>query len=440
MIPNNESLARLYARALRGARTHDLEPMIAACRCENDPGDAFDVVHVAGTNGKGSVAATVASILRAAGIAVGLYTSPHLERFYERMQINGVVVDEDTAERWLTYVLDRHADLTFFEATTLVAFLIFREVGVRVAVLETGLGGRLDATNVVGRTRVAAITTIGFDHTELLGDTITAIAREKAGILRPAIPIVTGRLSAEADDVVVARAAALGAKPLWRLGREVSHIRCGAGLLIRLPGGVSFDVDPRLHGAHQDDNAAVAVAAAWQLRVADDSVGAFVDAAAVRRGVRDVRWPGRFEALVVPEGPLAGGYLLDAAHNEDGARALASAIRAATEIASPVLVFGAMADKAWTDMVRLLAPMFRDRVYVSPSLRSPGRIAVPPADLRSLDADGLCASTVREALALARGRAGLDSTVVVAGSLCLVGEVRSMLLGHHEGSHAHVGL
>ena len=440
MSPNTGSLARLYARAPRGARTHDLEPMIAACRREGDPQDAFEVVHVAGTNGKGSVAAVASSILGAAGITVGLYASPHLERFYERIQINGVAVDAGTADRWLTYVLDQHPELTFFEATTLTAFLIFREAEVRVAVLETGLGGRLDATNVVARTRVAVITTIAFDHTEILGNTIAAIAREKAGIVRSALPIVTGRLSAEAGDVVAARARALGATPLWRLGQEVSHARHGASLLITLPGGVAFEVEPSLRGAHQDDNAALAVAAAWQLRVAAHAVGATVDANVVRRGVKDVRWPGRLEALLVSDGPLAGRYLLDGAHNEEGARALASAIRATPAAASTVLVFGAMADKAWAAMLQVLAPMFRERIYVSPSVRSAGRRTVPPADLRSIDADGLCASTVREALGLARGRAGVEGTVVVAGSLSLVGEVRSMLLGHPEWGHEHVGL
>jgi dihydrofolate synthase/folylpolyglutamate synthase len=247
-------------------------------------------------------------------------------------------------------------------------------------------------------------------------------------------------LDAEAGAVVVARAAAIGAKPPWRLGREVSHSRRGDSLVITLPDGTSFEVDPRLQGAHQDDNAAVAVAAAWLLRCEGDSSTATVDSDAVARGVRDVQWPGRLETLAVREGPSAGRYLLDCAHNEHGVRALASAIRATTELVSPVLVFGAMADKAWTAMVQLLAPLFRDRVYVAPSVHSPGRAAVRLPDLRSLDSQGLCASTVSEAVGVARGLAGLESTVVIAGSLYLVGEVRALLLAHHESWHGQVGL
>ena len=440
MSATTGSLARLYARAPRGARTNDLEPMIEACRIEGDPQDAFDVVHVAGTNGKGSVAATIASILRAGGIVEGLYTSPHLERFRERIRTGGLVVDDEAVERWLAHVLDRHVHLTFFEVTTLVAFLVFREVGVRVAVLEAGLGGRLDATNVVSRTRVAVITTIGFDHTEVLGDTLASIACEKAGIMRAAVPVVTGRLSADADAVVVERAATLGAEPPWRLGREIAHRRRGAELLVALPDGASFRVAPTLGGAHQDDNAAVAVASAWRLGREDEACSAAFDAGVVRRGVLDVQWPGRLEPLVVAGEPLAGRYLLDGAHNDDGARALASALRAMTGMASSVLVFGAMADKAWTAMVARLAPVFRDRVYVAPSVRSAGRTAVAPADLRAIDGHGRSASTVPEAIAMARALAGSSGTVVVAGSLSLVGEIRSLLRGHHEGHDGHVGL
>jgi len=417
--------------------------MLAACRTEGNPQDAFDVVHVAGTNGKGSVTATVGSILRAAGVAVGIYTSPHLERFHDRIRINGSTIDDDAANRWLTYVLDHHADLTFFEVTTLVSFLAFREAGVRVAVLETGLGGRLDATNVVRRTRVAAITTIGLDHTEILGDTVTAIAREKAGILRADIPVVTGRLDAEADAVVLASTAAIGAKSPWRLGHEVSHARRGDRLTVALPDGTSFDVAPRLRGAHQDDNAAVAVAAVWRLRRECDSAamtGVAIDNDSIARGMSAVEWPGRLETIEVREGPFGGRYLLDGAHNEDGVRAMAAAIRTMPEFVSPVLVFGAMADKSWPAMIHLLAPMFRCRVYVAPRVRSHGRAVVPPAELRTVDAQGLCASTVSEAIRVARGVAGVEGVVVVAGSLYLVGEVRALLLGHQEYCHAHVGL
>lgn len=437
MATLNDALTRLYARAAKGARMHDLQPMIEACRIEGDPQDSFDVVHVAGTNGKGSVAATVAAIWRAAGVSTGFYSSPHLHRYHERIQIDGKVIDDACVARLLDYAMTRHPDLTFFEVTTLLAFLAFRDARVRTAVLEVGLGGRLDATNVVARPLVSIITTISFDHTEILGNTLEAISSEKAGIIKPSIPVVTGRLCAEAASLVEARVNAIGAGPLWRLGHELSATRYGDILRITGPEGRQLDVEPRLEGAHQQENAALAVGSIWLAHASNIPRCPAQDA--IQRGVRDVSWPGRLERVVVRNGALEGRYLLDGAHNEQGVRTVLAALGDAGARARGALVFGVLADKQWPEMLRLLAPLFGVRVFVTPSVRAAGRRGVSPADLLSVDPGGLPAATLPEALSLARLAVGRDATVVVVGSLYLVGEARSLLLGQWDG-HPHVGL
>ncbi|HEV3190632.1 MAG TPA: Mur ligase family protein, partial [Polyangiaceae bacterium] len=199
-----QALVELYRRVPLGMRL-GLEPMRAACARSGHPEGAFAAVHVAGTNGKGSVCAMVESIARAAGLHTGLYTSPHLCRFAERIRIDGEPVDDAILARHLSRALDDAADLSFFEAATLSAFLSFREARVDVAIVEVGLGGRLDATNVLPTPRAAAITRIALDHTDRLGETLVEIAREKAGIAKPGLDIVLGSMPDEVraaiDDV-----------------------------------------------------------------------------------------------------------------------------------------------------------------------------------------------------------------------------------------------
>src|SRR5687768_8100828 len=188
--------------------------MEAACALFGNPERSFAAVHVAGTNGKGTVCAFVASIARAGGVRAGLYTSPHLSRFAERIQIDGVPIDDSALVRVLNQVMDQAPDLTFFEVATLTAFLAFREAGVQLAVLEVGLGGRLDATNVIPPPRVAAITRIAFDHKEELGDTLAKIALEKAAVIKPGSAVVLGKLHPEARAVIEARVTEVGARIL----------------------------------------------------------------------------------------------------------------------------------------------------------------------------------------------------------------------------------
>lgn len=421
-----EALARLYSLAKRGAR-RSLESIAEACVAEGNPQDRVASVHIAGTNGKGSVAASMESIARAANLRTGLYTSPHLMKFAERIRIDGVPIADDVLARHLNEVMDRNPALTFFEVATMVAFRVFVEARVDLAVLETGLGGRLDATNAVSRPRATAITSISYDHTDWLGETIESIAGEKAGILKSGVPLVTGALPRAASQVIEARAQEVSAAPVWRVGAEITSTAHGEHLVVQGPVGRSLTVTPALRGAHQRNNAAVAVGMAWLLRSPPSGIPALaIEDVAIARGIASVRWPGRLETIVTPDGEV----LLDGAHNEEGANALASEIDA--RAGEHALVFGAMGDKAWGTMVRLLSRKFAARFYVAPTASGAGRSAADPGQLNALDPEGVALDTLGEALSCARDAVGREGTVVVAGSLYLVGEARALLLGEER--------
>lgn len=387
------ALAALHERVPLGMRL-GLDAMRAACARAGHPERAFPAVHVAGTNGKGSTVAMVEAMARAAGLRTGLYTSPHLCRFGERIRIDGEPLGDEALARVLGRALEVGRDLSFFETATLAAFFAFEEHEVDLAVLEVGLGGRFDATNVIPPPRCAAITRIALDHTGILGDTLEAIAREKAGIAKPGAPLVVG--SAEPSVRAVFEQAARGA---------------GARLL------EADETPPALPavmpGAYQAENARIA----WRIGRELD-----LPEAARLEGLRAARWPGRFER-VVARGPLAGPWLLDGAHNPDGARALATAL-AHERVAA--IVFGALADKSWEEMADAVAALAPEgaRCFVAPR----GRAAVDPERLVAR-AGGAAAASVPSALALARAAAGPEGLVVVCGSLFLVGEARATLLG-----------
>jgi dihydrofolate synthase/folylpolyglutamate synthase len=404
----SRSLARalqaLYARVPLGMRL-GLDAMRAACARAGNPERAFEVAHIAGTNGKGSASAMVESMARAAGRRTGLYTSPHLCRFAERIRIDGEPLDDEALADVLERALALGPDLSFFEAATLAAFLAFQERKVELAVIEVGIGGRLDATNVVPAPRVAAITRVALDHTDRLGDTLEAIAREKAGIAKHGRPLVLGPMSPEVRGAALAVALEAGALPIV-MGDDPEAIPREALTL-------------GLAGAYQHENARIALRVARELGLPE---------AARREGLLKARWPGRFETVTVDAasgGPLAGPWLLDGAHNPDGARALSEALASAS-LTPGALVFGALADKAWAAMLSLLGSLSLPRVYVAPR----GRAATAPADLAAHTA-GEIAATVPEALRRARVLSG-DRLVVVCGSLYLVGEARAHLLGLPE--------
>jgi dihydrofolate synthase/folylpolyglutamate synthase len=385
------ALTRQYARIPLGMRL-GLGPMREACERTGHPERAFRAVHVAGTNGKGSVCAMVESIARAAGLRTGMYTSPHLCRFAERIRVDGQPVTDDALTGLLTRALDDGPDLSFFETATLAAFFAFREAKVDLAVVEVGLGGRLDATNVIPTPAAAAITRIALDHTDRLGATLEAIAREKAGIAKPGLELLLGEMPASVRAAI----------------DEVAH---QAGATTTLVGEDPLAGHPGLPGAHQRDNARIAVALARRIGAGD---------AAIARGLSDVRWPGRLERI--------GNVLLDGAHNPDGARALAAYVAGLGIPPGQVaLVFGALADKDWSGMLDALAPVATRRVYVTPQAASRGAAAAVDMAARH---PGVTAPSLDAALDGMADPPGLaPALVVVCGSLVLVGQARARLLG-----------
>lgn len=395
----------------------DLAAMRAALRGLGDPQLALPAVHVAGTNGKGSVTALVDAVLRAAGERVGRYTSPHLHRFVERIAIDGEPVDEAVAQAHCDRLLARMADgsiptLTFFEAATALGWMCFEGAGVSRVVLEVGLGGRLDATTVCAP-ELTVITGIALDHQGYLGDTLAAIATEKAGILKAGVPCVLGprlAIDSEARRAIERVAAAVGAPLIDAPAVEV--LGEGAdGLTVRGTfGGGEVVVTAALHGAYQAENVATALAVLDRLRVA----GRPIAPAALAHGFARVRWPGRMERL--------GDVLLDGGHNADGVAALCASPGLPTVDA---LVFGASSDKPWPDMLAMLAARFpaARRHYAAAPLPR----AVDPAAMRAV-AEGVACSSPAEAVAAALG-VRATGIVLVCGSLYLVAAARAALLG-----------
>jgi dihydrofolate synthase/folylpolyglutamate synthase len=384
------------------------------CDALGQPQSAFPSVIVAGTNGKGSVTAMVEAALRAAGCRTGRYTSPHLLRLEERFAIDGVDVSPSVLDAAAGRVQRAVAGLlasgaleaapTFFECTTAVAFELFRDAGVDVAVLEVGLGGRLDATNVVCPI-AAAIVSIDIDHEAQLGTTIASIAAEKAGIAKPGIPVVCGRMAREASDVIAAVCAERGA----RMIRTDDTPSLSARVAV---------IPLALAGEHQRANAEVAIVLLETLD-ATGRLGVHIGADAIHAGLTRAVWPGRLERFDAP----GCRVLLDAAHNAAGARALAAYVRSA-EPAGVTLVFGAMQDKAVAEMLTALAPVAREIICTT----APSPRAAPAADLAALAAGlGSQALAVADPFAALEQACARGGTVVVAGSIFLIGPVRARL-------------
>ena len=391
-----------------------------------NPEREIAAIHIAGTNGKGAVAALCDAVLRAAGYPVARYTSPHLLRVNERFFLNGHPVDDDALEAAARTVepavaaleRERNDEVTFFECLTAVAFVLFRSAGIRLAVLETGLGGRLDATNVV-TPLVSVITRIGLDHCDWLGDTVAKIAGEKAGIIKPGRPVVCAAMPDEARAVIAQTAARLEA-PFVDAPEAVSvavkksdlsgqTLKIAAGNRewppVRLP----------LAGAFQAENAGTAVAA---LETVANSGLAIPDEAFVK-GLESVCWPGRFQ-LAAQEPPV----IVDGAHNPEGARALRQALKSCRVTAPLGLVAGFCGDKDALSHLRVLAPRIKRAWSVpipNPRSLTPDRTA-GVMRMAGIDDVAACAN-LADALAQARAWAReADGVVVVCGSLFLAGE------------------
>lgn len=439
-------------------------------RLIGNPQERIPAIHIAGTKGKGSTAAMLDSILRHAGIRTGLYTSPHIVRFEERLRVNGAMPHPEQFTqlvRQLVQTLDRHAaelhdrPPTFFEVATLLGWMYFAQQQAQLVVLETGLGGRLDCTNVCCPL-VTIITSIGLDHTHILGNTLEQIAGEKAGILKPGVPLVQGRLPDSAARVVADRARETGCRLLvhgrdfWSVPEPVPQSQGGQppqSTLPAPPSGTLFRVvTPTqelpgltlpLDGEHQVHNAALAVMAATLLQETGWST---ITHDAVRRGLQTVHWPLRFE--VISGRP---DIVLDAAHNPDSVAAVVQVLRQPRwQQRRRVLVFAASADKDARTMLSLLLPAF-DQIVLTRFVGNPR--SLPPEELQELSvalsggysepassagwaAQTRAAPQVRTAadpetaLQIARELAGCEGMICVTGSIFLAAEARSLLLGH----------
>jgi len=391
-----------------------LDNIIAILDAIGHPERSFRSLHVAGTNGKGSVTAMAERALRAAGHKSARYTSPHLVRLNERFSVGAESIEDPALEAAIDDVRTAIEDLrhagrlsappTFFEVTTAVAFELFRRAGVDVAVVEVGLGGRLDATNVLMPV-ATAITSIGFDHEQYLGSTLREIAIEKAGIVKPGVPVVVGDVPGEALEAIEEVARDRGAEVV-QAGRELPREYVGIELGLR--------------GAHQVRNAAVAV----RLLEAARAGGIALSHDAIAAGLASVSWPGRLDLRRFDDGRE---LLLDAAHNPDGAASLAAYLAEWTG-AKPTLVFGAMRDKDVSGMLRALLPSVRALVVTraaNPRSADPASIA-DAARAIAPDLPILVEPDRRRALEVAWGE---SAPVVVAGSIFLVGDVLSEVNG-----------
>ena len=395
-----------------------LERIRAVLAALGNPQDRLRSIHVAGTNGKGSVCAMVESGLRAAGRRTGLFTSPHLSDPTERIRIEGVPVSEArfaeafnrvharVEQMLLEGAIDLHT--TYFETVTAMAFLVFAEERVDEVVLEVGLGGRLDATNVV-QPGLTVITPVDFDHEALLGRSLEAIAGEKAGILKPGAPAVFARQRPEAGAVLEVRAAELGI-PVTRTAdwRTTGLALDPRGSSFVLEGARKLQIRCPLAGEHQVENA---VTAAAVLSVRD------VPDAAIERGIASAEWPGRLERISDdPE------IILDGAHNPAGARALAAYIDRFYRNRRVILIYGAMRDKAIPEIGGILFPRAWQVIATAPRQ---ARAIAPEVLLGVTDHPNVrVAPDIDEALALARA-AGGDAVIFVTGSLFLVAEARA---------------
>lgn len=391
---------------------HRMEQLMEAL---DHPHRSFRSVHVAGTNGKGSTSAMIDAAMRAAGIRTGLYTSPHLNEPTERIRINGEQVSAeqfadafDTVHRTAEKLLaDSRIDLhpTYFETVTAMAFLLFRELAVEFAVIEVGLGGRLDATNVI-LPELCVVTPIDFDHEQYLGNTIEAIAAEKAGILKSRVPAVFGRQRPEAERVLESRAEQLEVRYSRAADWEIDEIEIDARGSRFTMGGERLECP--LAGEHQVENAVTVAVALRELDMP-------------RAGIAQTRWPGRLE-LVSSEPEI----ILDGAHNPAGARALASYIERFYGNRRIWLVYGAMRDKAVDEVAGILFPLANEIIATAPNYSR----ALNPEALRQIWSEPNLRTTAdfAAALEIVRRDARPEDAIFITGSLFLVGEARAMLI------------
>ena len=428
MEPKSDTLNWLYSLEGRG-EIYKLERMDQALALLGNPHLKLRAVHIAGTKGKGSAAAMLDACLRTAGLRCGLYTKPHLVNLTERTRVNGAEMAApamlDYIER-LRHIYERAGlALTFFEFTVALMFLYFAEAAVDIAVIETGLGGRLDSTNVV-QPILSVITPIGFDHMERLGYTIPAIAAEKGGIIKPGTPVVIGARDPEAR-LTLTSIAGQRQSAVFMIDREFSYHSHAPAHRFDYHGlGLDLEnVDIALAGPFQHENGAIALATLETLR----GMGWPITENAIRRGMAEVSWPGRFDR--VWQRPLV---ILDCAHNELSVEALLQTIDLELGPAvRPRLVFGCLEDKQWARMAEMLAPRMQSVTITRAKPKRP----LAPEKLLPLFARWAPSRIVHEpfdAISEVIAHSASDDVVLVTGSVYLVGEVYPWFL-QQAGRH-----
>ncbi len=427
-MTEQEAIAKIHSVYPTGKK-NGIENMRAMMGKLGNVQDKLVMVHVAGTNGKGSCCAMIERILREAGYKTGLYTSPYIERYNERIRIDGVPVSgerlAELVERvWPAFeACDAEGThITEFELGTAMAFVCFAMEKVDVAVIEVGLGGRIDPTNII-TPRVSVITEVGMDHMQYLGDTIDQIALEKAGIIKPGVPVALGPQEKSARAVLMAAARGKGVQVFDPDAQNVRETPDGVTFDVPLPGEMMKNLTVSLRGRHQAENACAALGAICALRQS----GMQIPSDAIRRGMANVYWPGRLERF--------GNVLLDGAHNDPGVRALCAYCDKWLPREKTVLLTGMMRDKETDRMAERLAQRVRFAVCTAPKMER----ALPPKELeRAFERQGIGAAdadTIAGALAKARHIAGEDGTVLAAGSLYMIGELRTILRSEKEFAH-----
>ncbi|HUE42901.1 MAG TPA: folylpolyglutamate synthase/dihydrofolate synthase family protein [Candidatus Sulfotelmatobacter sp.] len=427
------SLGReLAAPTQASAAKFDLENITVLSERLGRPDRAYPSVHIAGTNGKGSTAAFLEAILRDAGFRTGLNTSPHLERINERIRIGGEEISDEAFADVLSRVQAITEELlaegklrahpTYFECVTAMAFEYFAQQRVEFGVFEVGLGGRLDSTNILTPV-VSIISRIDFDHENFLGHSLREIAREKAGIIKPAVPVVVAEQRAEAREVILSRGAELlspiiDTSDMFQIEKESIENGRARAQITEVASGWTIELRPSLPGRFQLQNALNAVAAARLLqqrsfRISDDSIA---------RGVATTVWPGRIEKIQ----PHPGVYL-DGAHNPSAARELAHFVEESLKGKRIFLLYGALRDKAVDEVAGLLFPLAAEVVLTAPSTSR----AISASQLEEIVAHYANKSTTiadaEEAIEYALSKASPDDVIFITGSLYLVGQLRHYL-------------
>jgi dihydrofolate synthase/folylpolyglutamate synthase len=418
MITYSETLDKIYN--LRGGMIDlRLDRMHQALALFGHPENAFPSIHIAGTNGKGSTAAMLHCVLSRAGYRTALYTSPHLVSFTERIRLGDGEITQDEvvaiAEEIWQKTAAADVPLTFFEFNTVMAFIYFARSGTDVAVVEVGLGGRLDATNVITPI-VSAITTISKDHEAYLGPDELSIAREKAGIIKPQVPVVVGKVSEEVAELL-RNIADERRSPAYLLGADFNFSLKDDRLFDYTGIKQHFsNIELALVGRHQRSNASVALAVVESIR---DRFP--VSEGTIREGLQQVRWPGRFDVMF--ERPTV---ILDGAHNPEGVNALAGELRDRRQGRNIKLLFATMADKEWEIMLRALSTAVDEVIFTRVDME---RSADPQilAEKLTQPIPHRIITDARAALRTLLNEADDRDIIVVAGSLYLLGEVRPML-------------